>query len=284
MMAAARSRGGLVLFGLLAALAAAGVRAQNPPRVAAVPNPPAVPETLMIRAEGDSITAEIRAVPLQRVLEELAARTGLIFEVLTQWNPQVSVSLFKVGLEDAVRRVATGGDSIFYYERDAVGKSRIHFVRIFPRGMRGQPAGLVQIGTGAVTRSGDAVETADQALRALAESPKLETRQKAVEVLVATRSDAAIAALTQALSDRAVEVRVAAIEGLAGLNARAALPRIVELLKDAHPGVRESAVEAVALLGTTDNLKDLKPLTRDSDPGVAGAAELALRRLAGRRP
>lgn len=269
---------------LLAALAAGGdLLAQNPVRVIA--NQPAVPEAMTIRVDGEWVTGEIRSTPLQRVLAEIAARTGVVFEVATSWNPQVSITLFKVGTEEAVRRITASGDSIFYYARDAAGQSRVRYVRVFPRGMRGQSTSLVQIGTGAVTRRGDEViENAEQALRALAESSNLEVRQRAVEFLVASPSEAALQALTRALSDGAVEVRVAAIEGLAGLGARGALDRIIELLKDSHPGVRQSATEAVAMLGTAANVKNLQALTRDSDPAVASAAEQAVRRLSGRRP
>ena len=64
------------------------------PRTAAgatQPDPAQVPGSLTLRVEGAVVTAEIRATPLQRVLEEIAARTGVIFEVSSELNPPVSI-------------------------------------------------------------------------------------------------------------------------------------------------------------------------------------------------
>ena len=239
---------------------------------------------MQMRIEGDAVTAEIRNTPAQTVLEELAARTGVVFEVATQWNPSISVAFFKTSLREAIQRCTAAGDSIVYFGKDGGGASRISVVRVFPRGMKGQAASLRILGTGAPTKTGeDSVETVDQAIAALAENGKLELRQKAVEVLAAAKGPAAAQALLLALDDKAVEVRVAAIEALAGMTERAALPRIVEALRDPNPGVRQSAVEAVALLGSAQNVKDIRPLSRDKDPGVAAAADLAIRRLSERR-
>src|SRR5438093_10738112 len=60
---------------------------------------PVLPESMTLRIEGERITAEIRNTPLQKVLAEIAARTGVIFEVSTELNPLVSISLFRVGLQ-----------------------------------------------------------------------------------------------------------------------------------------------------------------------------------------
>jgi HEAT repeat protein len=148
-----------------------------------------------------------------------------------------------------------------------------------------QQASLRYIGTGAVTKTGDdTVDNPEQALRALAESKNPETRQKAVEILVAAKGVAAVQALTMAVEDEAPEVRAAAIEGLASLGERNALPKIVHHLKDPHPGVRQSSINAVALIGDAENLNDLRPLGRDKDKSVAAAADIAIKKLSMHRP
>ncbi len=236
--------------------------------------------TIMMRIEEDQVTAEIRNMPLRKVLEEIAARTGVIFEVSSELNPEVSVSLFRVSLKEAIERIVAVGDSILYYQRDAVGQARVSLVRVFPRGMKGKQGGLVYIGTGVLTKTGrDAIETPEQALGALAENQDVEAREKAVEVLVAAKGEVAVQGLTKALNDPAIEVLVAAIEGLTRLGARSALPQILSALKHSHPGVRQSCVEAVALLGSSQNVKDLRPLVQDKDAAVAAAADLAIRKL-----
>ncbi len=244
------------------------------------PAQPSVPPFLMIRVEENRVTAQIRATPLQQVLEELAARTGIIFEIQSQEDPPVSLSLYSEDLQEAIRRIVASENSILYYGNDAAGWSRLEYVRLFPRANQPQQPSLLYIGTGAVTKSGDdTVDTPEQALKVLSESQSVEARQKAVEVLAVAKGEIPIMALLGALLDPAPEVRSAALEGLASLGAHSSMPAIIQSLRDRHPGVRNSAIMAVALLGDAENVRDLKPLTRDPDASVAAAAEVAIRRL-----
>ncbi len=255
---------------------------QNP----SVPQPQSnIPPYMRIRVEDNQITADIRNTPLHQVLQEIADRSGIVFEVQSQDNPPIWISLYRVSLQEAIQRIVANENSIFYYGQ-AANQGRIEFVRIFPRANEPQQPSLVYIGTGVVTKSGeDTVDSPEQAIKVLAESQNLEARQKAVEVLVASKSEYAVMALTAALLDPAPEVRAAAIEGLASLGARSALPNIIQCLRDPHPGVRQSAITAVALLGDSDNVKDLKQVSRDRDVSVAAAAEVAIRKLSTtRRP
>jgi hypothetical protein len=238
------------------------------------------PALLKMRLEGDQVSADIVATPLQQVLEELAAHTGIIFEVAVPLNPPLSLKLYRVPLPEAIQRIVGINDSIVQYGQDISGHSRIQFVKIFPKGLKGQFAGLRYIGTGAPTKSAiDAPETMAEALKALTESKNVAAREKAVEVLAATPGDVSIQALTAALNDPADEVKVAAIEGLTRLGARSALPQIIQGFKHSHPAVRQSAVEAVAQLGTESNVRDLRPMAGDKDAAVAAAAALAVRKL-----
>ncbi len=247
---------------------------------------PVIPAYMRVRVEDDQVTATVRATPLQQVLQEIADRSGLVFEVQSQDNPPISISLFRVGLQEAIQRIVASDNSIFYYGNDVANRSRIEFVRVFPRTNQPQQPSLVYIGTGAVTKSGnDTVDTPEDALKVLIDSQNVEARQKAIEVLVAEKGDLATLALTAALLDPAPEVRAAAIEGLASLGAQSALPGIIQALKDKHPGVRQSAITAVALLGDAENIKNLRPLSKDRDVSVAAAAEVAIRKLSStRRP
>src|SRR5437867_1600653 len=97
---------------ILAAVACAWVcaalrtsRAQGPPARNRLSNETtqgqAAPGVLKMRIEGDQVSAEIRETLLQRVLEELADRTGTIFEIESQLNPPVSVVLYRVSLQEA---------------------------------------------------------------------------------------------------------------------------------------------------------------------------------------
>jgi hypothetical protein len=238
---------------------------------------------MKIRVEEDHVTADLRDILLHHVLEELAAQTGVVFEIPAQVNPPVSVSFYRVTLQEAIQRIVSGNNSFFYYEPSESAGSRIQLVRIFARG-KGE-ASLVYIGTGAPTkRAEDALETPEQALKALEENTNVEKRQKAVEILVSAKGEPAIQGLMKALQDPSVEVKVAVIEGLSAIGVRSALPQFQQALKDSHPGVRLSAVQAIALLGDATNVKDLDPLARDKDASVAAAAQIAIRKLSGSRP
>ena len=252
-----------------------------------VPNQPAVPAgpaSLKMRVEDERVTAEIRNTPVQRVLEELAARTGLIFEVQTQEVAPVSLTLFRVDLQEAVERIVGDRDAIFYFGTGE-NRNRLQFVRISPRKDVPVQPSIRYIGTGTITNSGeDLIDTPDQALKVLMESRNIDARQKAIEVLLADKSDLTYQVLAAELADPAPEMRVAAIEGLASMGNRSALPMILLSLRDTNPGVRQSAVTAVALMGDADNLKQLRPLVRDPDASVAAATEVAIRKLSMRQP
>jgi hypothetical protein len=233
---------------------------------------------LKMRVEERQVTADISDVPLQHVLKELADRTGIIFEVRSQENPNVSLHLQHVSLTEAIQRIAGGSNAIFYYGEGAES-DRIIMVRIFSRASPGPQPGLLYLGTGVITKTSNTVETPEQALQVLASNSSVEDKEIGIEILAKSKNNAAVKALMDCISDPAPEIRAAAIDGLASMGSQAALPGILRSLKDEHPGVRRSAAMAVALLGTTGNLKDLRPLSLDKDASVAAAAEIAARRL-----
>lgn len=254
---------------------------QFPPSARQQPNPsakPAAPNFLKIQIEEGRVTADITDSPLQTVLLELAERTGIIFEVRSQDNPSVSIHTNRVPLQEFVARITSGSNTMFFYGQGA-DSDRITLVQVYPRTVPPQQPALIYLGTGKVTKTSNTVETPEQALQVLAGNASIEDRELGIAILVKTKSEPAVQALMNCISDPAPEIRVAAIEGLAAMGATAALPAIVKKLKDEHPGVRQSATTAVALLGNSQNIKDLKPLSSDKDVSVAAAAEMAIRKL-----
>jgi len=243
------------------------------------------PAFIKIRVVDGRVSAEIRNAPLQDVLEELAARSGIVFEIQTQQNPVVSQIHDKADMAEAIQRIlGDTSDTIFQFTKDSSGQDRIGLVRVFPRGNQLQQPGLRFIGLGKVTKTGeDSPESPEQAATILEESKDLGLRQKAIEVLAMSKSESSTQALIKALSDPAPEIKAAAIDGLASQESSAALPKIVLALKDTHPGVRQSAIAAISLMGNASNVKDLTPLSQDSDANVAMAAEMAIRKLSGQQ-
>jgi hypothetical protein len=271
---------GLILLSMLALCPAAPAQRPGNPR-ASTPqsNQPPKPIILKIRVEEDRVTADIVDCPFQKALQELADRTGIIFEVRTQNNPLVSVHLQRIPLQEAIQRIASDCNTVFLYGPDQQESERPKLVRIYHRTNPIQQPSIVYLGTGNITKTSEGIETQEQALKALEGKASIQDREKAIEVLANTKDDVAVDALMRSINDAAPEIRVAAIEGLAVMGAHTALPRILKMLKDAHPGVRQSAVTAVASLGDSRNLKDLIPLIADKDASVAAAAELAMRKL-----
>ncbi len=268
----------LILLGPLA-LCSTLLAQRLPSRPTPPPIQPQRPAVVKIRVEADKVTADITDCPLQKALEELANRTGIIFEVRGQDNPLVSVHLQRVSLQEAIQRIASSHNTIFFYGRNQQEPERITMVRVLPRTNPIQQPSIVYLGTGTVTKSNEEIETPEQALAALEGSTDQEERQKAIEVLVNTRSNAAINALMSFMFDPEPEIRAMIIEGLADLRAHSALPGVLRSLKDTNPEVRKSAAAAVASLGSAKNINDLKPLTDDKDASVAAAADQAIKRL-----
>ena len=242
-----------------------------------IPKQKELPALLSIRVENDRITADISNCPLQDVLQELADRTGVVFEVRSHSNPLVSVHLSQVSLREAIQRIASDSDTMFIYDQDDPDK--ISLARLFSRSNPPMQPSIIYLGTGVVTKSNEDIINLEHALKVLKEDSSLEMREKAVEFLLNDKGDDAIKGLIYSINDPTPEIRVAVIEGLAALGTRDALPAILDKLKDTNPGVRQSAATAVALLGDAGNLKDLKPLSSDKDPGVAAAADIAIRKL-----
>jgi len=233
---------------------------------------------LKMRVEEGKVTADIADSPLQAVLRELADRTGIIFEVRSHENPLVSIHLKGVSVEEAIKRITSGNNALFLYGQGAESE-RITMVRVFPRTAPVQQPGLVYLGTGTITKTNYTIDTPEQALKVLSTNASIQDREIGIGVLAKTRSDEAVKALMNCVSDPAPEIRVAALEGLGAMGAHAALPVVLKSLKDANPGVRQSAATVVALLGDARNLKDLGPLSLDRDASVAAAAEAAIRKL-----
>jgi hypothetical protein len=148
-----RAGGVLFCLALLAPVPAAGAQPrqrlpENPQNAAEAQKP----VLLSIALADGAVTADIADCPLHDVLVELAARTGVIFEVRSEPNPLVSVHLRAVPLPEAVGRIVPEGNIVFIH--DEADPGRIALVRILPRDGAAVQPGLLYFGTGRVTASG----------------------------------------------------------------------------------------------------------------------------------
>ena len=120
------------------------------------------PAVLSMRVDEGRITATIVDSPLQNVLTDLAARTGIIFEVRSQENPLVSVILHRVSLQEAIQRMAPGSNTIYFYGNNQGDPDRITLVRLFPRSNTSPQPSILYLGTGAITKGNDIAESSLQ--------------------------------------------------------------------------------------------------------------------------
>jgi hypothetical protein len=238
---------------------------------------PIIPPVLKMRVIEGNVFTDISASPLQTVLQELADRTGILFEIRSQDNPQVSIHLAGIPVIEAIERIVANSNIIFIYNTS--DSTKVSLVRILPRANPMIQPSILSLGTGVITKVDIEIHTSEQAQKVLSSASDLDDRKKAVEFLVKEKGKSSMQALMEALNDSAPEIRIAAIEGLAVLKSYKALSGILDGLKDSDPGVRQSAVSATALLGTSRNIKDLKPLTFDRNAQVSAAAEFAIQKL-----
>jgi len=150
--------GALVLF---TAMPAQGAPFQRPnaPMPASGMQQFQKPAVLNMRVDEGRITATIVDSPLQNVLADLAARTGIIFEVRSQENPLVSVNLYRVSLQEAIQRMAPGSNSIYFYGKNQGDSDGITLVRLFPRTNTSPQPSILYLGTGAITKGNDIADS-----------------------------------------------------------------------------------------------------------------------------
>lgn len=108
-----------------------------------------------MQIQDGKVTASIRAATLQQVLEELAARSGIVFEIQSQDNPLVSITLMEVSLPEAIQRIASADDLIFYHGQDSSGRSTIQLVKTYPRAEVPLQPSIRYIGSGVITKTGE---------------------------------------------------------------------------------------------------------------------------------
>ena len=120
------------------------------------------PAVLSMRVDEGRITATIVDSPLQNVLADLAARTGIIFEVRSQENPLVSVNLNRVSLQEAIQRIAPGSNTICFYGKNQGDSDRITLVRLFPRMDTSPQPSILYLGTGTITKGNDIADSPSQ--------------------------------------------------------------------------------------------------------------------------
>jgi hypothetical protein len=150
--------GALVLF---SAMPAQGAPFQRPkaPMPASGMQQFQKPAVLSMRVDEGRITATIVDSPLQNVLADLAARTGIIFEVRSQENPLVSMSLHRVSLQEAIQRIAPGSNTIYFYGKSQGDSDRITLVQLFPRIDTSPQPSILYLGTGAITKGNDIADS-----------------------------------------------------------------------------------------------------------------------------
>lgn len=115
----------------------------------------------------------------------------------------------------------------------------------------------------------------EDAIRLL-ESPDLESREGAVQLIAQQNYQAGIPALMKATEDKCPSVRGLSAWTLGKFNARQSIPRLIALLKDSEPNVRGQAAFGLGMLKSTESVDSLIARLKDSDSQVRMKAAYAL--------
>jgi hypothetical protein len=70
-------------------------------------------------------------------------------------NPLVSITLLEVSLPEAIQRIASADDLIFYHGQNSTGQSTIQLVKTYPRTEVPLQPSIRYIGSGVITKTGD---------------------------------------------------------------------------------------------------------------------------------
>lgn len=221
------------------------------------------------------LSVDLRDAPLAEVLRAIGAQSGLRVTVADEVSAQVTETFTNVPLEQGVRRLARWHSLVAIYvasEKEG-GVPELAELRVY--GMSAQPSGEV----GAVMDRQDGMDPASLvAAEPGAAAPSVALRIQGVRRLAQTRDQTAVAPLAQVLTrDREPQVRAEAAVGLASIGGEAALAALTEALTDENVSVRLRVADALGRFQDDRAQQMLDKMGRDdSEPRVRRRASSIL--------
>jgi len=208
---------------------------------------------------GDSFTADIRDVPLGKVLREISAHHAIsFFFPITLEKEKVTVRFSHREVDEGLGKILSSYNRIFIYGEENTGALQSHHtrlkeVRIYPRGDEDRKQGKVEMIS--VTHPGGF-------------PPGGEDRDKGVKRYVINgdkeRQVKSVAELSKDLKSADAEIRLEAVKGLAMVGNDKAISHLFTAVNDGDPKVSKKAEASLSEIG-----EGLKKENKDDAKNVA---------------
>lgn len=234
----------------------------------------------VVRAQDDLLTVQLKDIPLERVLKEIAIQTGIQITFYGSVAGSVSADFSNLPLDRGLKRLFRDFNHIFIYNKGKGKGSEPEIRELIIYSEKGE--GPVKrweprsIGPRMSPRQTLKEVAPDSVAKAMNdEDPAI--REEAVDVLAEMNDEKSIPGLTSLLlNDKDSDVRQRAAEALGDLEDERAVDSLIKALKDKDPAVRESAVDALGQIGGDKVLRPLRDALKDENEDVREAATAAL--------
>jgi hypothetical protein len=275
----------MVLALLLHAGFPAGSVAGEEAAAPASPSPP-----LAVTVDHGLVSVDVRDALLADVLGAVAEQVGIQVSIHNVGTERVTQSFAGVGLDEAIRRLASGYDVVLIYRspKSGGGTGRLAEVRVYeasapaapPVVDPGQRNARLQTMRNLIGQAGQQQPGALASLAGmLGSDPDPVVRRSVAVAFGRFRGAEAVAALTSALDDQDPSVRTVAVSSLGRMRDETVAPAVAQVLaRDPDAGVRRAAVWALAALSSEDAHRGLEAARSDADTSVRQAALAALAR------
>lgn len=242
-----------------------------------------------IKIKNGTLTASLKEIPLFDILETLADKTGIRFELYADVDRKISAKYERVPLEEGLRRLLSPSSYIIIYrgKNSPLKKADIHKIIVYDNlrydsGHRSKtPTVDRNRHKNQVPALNQTTEEADEGKSLEAYAERLndtdpEIREEAISDMVDKYEDAALSYLEEALvQDGDTDVRSTAAEEIGELDSEAGISILSIGLSDPDEDVRETVVEALGEIGGKRALPALQLALRDESEDVREtAAEL----------
>ena len=248
-----------------------------------------------IKVEGDQLSVSVNGLPVNQVLQEIAAKTGMVFDVKSDLEREITVKFSNMPLVEGLKRILSPDSFVFEYGKATDSSpSKITKVIVYGTGSGtgtkiSAPAGQKRASTDdpgpgpkRVAQQEEEPE-AEQSLKdygELLKDPDPELREEAISDMVDDYGIEALPLLEKALvGDGNDEVRVAAASAIGGLEEERGIASLAKGLSDTDEDVRMAIVEALGEISSLAILPVLERAAKDSNEEVKEAANYLIEEL-----
>lgn len=232
-----------------------------------------------VMMSAEAIHLEAEQAPMARILDEIAARTGVRVHYAALPEQAVTATCVGETVKEVVECLAgSDADLMFRYpvgEMVTGRKRRPEELWVLRTGVRGTQAPAGVTNATAEPKEAEPLETGKLIEMATAEEPMRRVQGLSRLVAEARADEGAVRSVLEgALSDQDPSVRAQAVSGLARLGGENASVMLQQALRDKDASVRLMAVDHAG--GDAQGIALLKEALADSDETVSALAAMKL--------